>query len=78
MCTHVLLTFRVRRHLQGVDFTLFAKTVGTVSFRQGSVLLPGRTAAKPRKYIDVLPLNNDWSEGYQVKVAQVRCSWGAR
>jgi hypothetical protein len=42
------------------------------------VLLPGRTAAKPRKYIDVLPLNNDWSEGYQAKVAQVRCSVGVQ
>jgi hypothetical protein len=60
--------------LQGNDFTLFAKTVGLVSFRQSSMPLPpGRpaSAAKLRRYIDVLPLNNDWSAGYQAKVAQV-------
>eukprot|EP00882_Tetradesmus_deserticola_P008816 GHRQ01009300.1.p1 GENE.GHRQ01009300.1~~GHRQ01009300.1.p1 ORF type:complete len:194 (+),score=27.94 GHRQ01009300.1:46-582(+) len=57
----------------GTDFTLFAKSVGLVSFRHGSVLLPGRapSAAKQRCYIDVLPLNNDWSEGYPAKVAQM-------
>ncbi|WIA31499.1 hypothetical protein OEZ86_002392 [Tetradesmus obliquus] len=57
----------------GTDFTLFAKSVGFVSFRHSSVLPPGRkpSAAKQRKYIDVLPLNNDWSEGYQAKVAQM-------
>jgi hypothetical protein len=76
VCAVLLLTLLTHFHLQGVDFTLFAKSVGRVSFRQGSVLLPGRapSAAKQRKYIDVLPLNNDWSDGYQAKVAQVGCS----
>jgi hypothetical protein len=70
----------VYRHCcaQGVDFTLFAKTVGFVSFRQSSAEPPGRSrsAAKQRRFIDVLPLNDDWSEGYQAKVAQV--GWAMR
>lgn len=55
---------------QGSDFTLFAKSVGLVTFRAGSVLLPGRapSAAKRRRYIDVLPLNGDWGAGYKAKV----------
>jgi hypothetical protein len=73
----MLFTLCIRCHLQGVDFTLFAKSVGTVSFRQASLQLPGRAAIKQRKYIDVLPLNNDWSEGYQAKVVQVGGNWHA-
>lgn len=49
---------------------MYSKSVGYVNFRQDRVILPGRaaTAAKQRKFIDVLPINNDWSAGYQTKV----------
>lgn len=59
--------------MQGVDFTLYSKTVGFVKFRRERILLPGRapSAAKDRAYIDVLPLNNDWSAGYHKKVEQM-------
>ena len=60
-------------HLQGSDFTLYSKTVGYVNFRQERVILPGRaaTAAKQRKYIDILPITNDWSAGYHKTAAEM-------
>jgi len=58
---------------QGTDFTLFSKSVGFVTFRRENVVLPGRapSAAKRRRFVDVLPLNNDWSAGYQERVQQM-------
>jgi len=44
-----------------------------VTFRKDNVILPGRapSAAKRRRFVDVLPLNDDWSAGYQKKVQKM-------
>lgn len=54
--------------LQGTDHTLFAKIVGFIEYKQERLDLPGRPP-KPRRYINVMPLNNDWSADYQEKMA---------
>lgn len=59
--------------LQGRDFTLYSKTAGFVSFRHEKHVPHGRkpSAYKERRYIDVLPVDGDWSEAYRSKVAEM-------
>ncbi len=55
--------------LQGRDFTIHATNVGLVRFRRERFMR--LTAATERRFIDIVPLNDDWSEAYKEKAAQM-------
>ena len=53
----------------GRDHTIFATTVGTVKFTDEAVKMGDKVEEK--KFVNVVPLNNDWSPGYKEQVAEM-------